>query len=118
MDSWLNEREINKSSIIAMGDSSANTTGIKHDYVPAPVKLLKQKLKERSLKVVSIDEYMTSQVCSQCHSQLKSMRTDKKKYKQLTEEEEKKAERNTSYKKKFTPQENLLKRALYKEKML
>ena len=56
MDKWLSEMEVNKSTIIAMGDSSANTTGIKHGYVPAQVRLLKQKLKERCVKFENIDE--------------------------------------------------------------
>ncbi|KAF1786418.1 hypothetical protein PC116_g24726 [Phytophthora cactorum] len=61
---------VNRLTCVAYGDWSRRD-GIK-GHAPSPVKGLKEALRKRAM-VVSMDEFRTSKLCSQCHQSLSSV---------------------------------------------
>ncbi|RLN11031.1 hypothetical protein BBJ28_00009199 [Nothophytophthora sp. Chile5] len=64
-------RTVSRQTCVAYGDWSRRN-GIK-GHAPSPVKGLKEALRKRAT-VVSMDEFRTSKLCSQCHQTLSSVR--------------------------------------------
>ena len=62
-----------RETIVGFGNGSNVSRGFGH--APAPSKELRERLKQHC-KVVLIDEYLTSQICSHCHSKLKAFKRD------------------------------------------
>jgi hypothetical protein len=62
---------VSRLTCVAYGDWSRRK-GIK-GHAPSPVKCLKEALRKRAT-VVSMDEFRTSKLCSQCHQTLSSVR--------------------------------------------